>query len=113
MAKRMRALSIRQPYAEQIMDGGKVIEYRRRLTRIRDRVYVYACKAMEPVERYEEAGYAVEEVRRGVLVGTVEIVNCTERDGEYEWHLAAPRRLARPRLVEGMPQAGFFWPFGR
>jgi hypothetical protein len=44
VAKR-RALSIRQPFAELIMRGKKDIEYRSRQTHIRERVFVYACKA--------------------------------------------------------------------
>ena len=40
--KNMRALSIRQPYAEQILRGTKKIEYRGRPTNIRERVYIYA-----------------------------------------------------------------------
>ena len=36
----MRALSIRQPYAEQILRGTKRFEYRSRRTAIRERVYI-------------------------------------------------------------------------
>jgi hypothetical protein len=42
----MRALSIRQPYAELILRGAKTIEYRTRPTRIvGQRFYIYASKA--------------------------------------------------------------------
>jgi len=41
----MRALSIRQPYAELILRGMKTIEYRSRATRIvGERFYIYASK---------------------------------------------------------------------
>ena len=41
----MRALSIRQPYAELILRGVKRIEYRSRPTRIiGERFWIYACK---------------------------------------------------------------------
>ena len=41
----MRALSIRQPYAELILRGIKKIEYRSRRTRIiGERFYIYASK---------------------------------------------------------------------
>lgn len=108
----MRALSIRQPFAEQILAGDKPIEYRSRRTHIRERVYIYASKAPGDAESYEEAGFAVEDLPHGVLVGTVELVDCTGEDGNFEWHLANPKRLKPPRDVEGMPQPGFFWPFG-
>jgi hypothetical protein len=54
--KNMRALSIRQPYAEQSLRGNKKIEYRGRPTNIRERMYIYAsltpgdaedCEAMK------------------------------------------------------------------
>ena len=38
----MRALSVRQPYAELILRGEKKIEYRSKPTNIRERVYLYA-----------------------------------------------------------------------
>ena len=42
----MRALSIRQPYAELILRGIKTAELRSRSTRIvGERFYIYACKA--------------------------------------------------------------------
>ena len=114
MAKaKMRALSIRQPFVEQILTGDKGIEYRSRRTHIRGRVYLYACKAPGDADSYAEAGYEVDELPRGVLVGTVEVVDCTGEDGDFEWHLANPQRLRTPLAVEGMPQPGFFWPFGQ
>jgi len=42
----MRALSIRQPYAELILRGIKTVEYRSRPTRIAgERFYIFASKA--------------------------------------------------------------------
>lgn len=40
----MRALSVRQPYAELIMREEKRVKYRSKPTRIMERVYVYATK---------------------------------------------------------------------
>ncbi|MFO0881098.1 MAG: ASCH domain-containing protein [Gemmataceae bacterium] len=114
MEKQLRALSVRQPYAEMIFTGEKDIEYRGRQTHIRGQVYVYACKAREPAEAYEDAGVDADRLNHGMIVGTVEIVDCKENeDGEFEWHLANPRRLRKPLAVRGVPQPGFFWPFGR
>src|SRR5262249_52856213 len=109
---RMRALSIRQPYAELILAGRKSVEYRSRPVRLRGRVYVYACKSPGPAEVYSRNRLDAADLPHGVLVGTVEIVDCTGSDGEYQWHLARPQRLKRPRAVTAMPQPGFFWPFG-
>lgn len=40
--KAVRALSIRQPYAEQILHGTKRIEYRSKPVRFCERVHIYA-----------------------------------------------------------------------
>lgn len=109
---RMRALSVRQPFAEQILAGEKQIEYRSIRTHIRGRVYIYASKAPGDADSYEEAGYEIEDLPRGMLVGTVELVDCIGEDSEFEWHLANPERLRPPLSVNGMPQPVFFWPFG-
>ncbi len=110
---KMRALSVRQPFAEQIMTGEKQIEYRTQRTHIRGRVYIYACKTPGDAESYTEAGYDVDDLPSGVLVGSVDLVDCTGQDGDFEWHLANPKRLRMRLAVEGMPQPGFFWPFGQ
>jgi len=76
----MRALSIRQPWAELIILGQKIIEVRSQRTNIRERVYIYAGR--NKIEAEEEAriaakfGIDVDGLPRGVLVGTVEIVGC-------------------------------------
>jgi hypothetical protein len=107
MAKpKMRALSIRQPYPEQILTGQKRIEYRTRPTHIRGRVYIYASRKPGDQTDFAADGYTRDDLPRGVLVGTVEIVNCTEGDGDFQWHLANPKRLRTPLVVEGMPQPG-------
>ena len=52
MALPMRALSIRQPYAELILRGVKTIEYRSRRTRIiGERFYIYAARTLGPSRR--------------------------------------------------------------
>jgi hypothetical protein len=109
----MRALSIRQPFAELIMTGDKDIEFRSWRVNLRERVYIYACKSRRAVEEYEEEGFKPEELPHGVLIGTVEIVDCIGEDGAYEWHLANPRRLTSPLRVKAHPQPGFFWPCGK
>jgi hypothetical protein len=65
------------------------------------------------VEVYQEHGLDPDKLQHEMLVGTVEIVDCTEGAGDYEWHLANPKRLKPPLEVESIPQPGFFWPFGR
>jgi hypothetical protein len=51
----MRALSIRQPYAELILRGIKTVEYRSRATRIiGERFYIYASKGAGKVAVWSE-----------------------------------------------------------
>ena len=103
MKKPTRALSIRQPYAEQILRDTKRIEYRSTATRILDeRVYIYASLKPRP---------GGEELPRGVLVGTVEISHCTGGPSEYRWHLRKPRRLSRRLKPQKRPQPAWFRPF--
>ncbi len=108
-----RALSIRQPFAELIMLGKKPIENRRWLTHIRGQVYIYACKTRSGRDYYEENDLNPEELPHGFLVGTVELGECIEKYGEFEWSLSKPQRLVKPLPVKAMPQPGFFWPFGK
>ena len=107
----MRALSVRQPYAELILRGEKTVEYRSRPTKIRERVYLYAAKRPGKVEDFERAGLRSGELPTGVLVGTVEVVGCTGESGACEWHLADPERLREPREPDRHPQPAWFYPF--
>ena len=108
---KMRALSIRQPYAEQILRGKKKIEYRSRPTNIRERVYLYASLTPGYPEDWEEMKMQTDDLPAGVLVGTVEIRDCTGKPGDYEWHLARPERLKRNLKPKKHPQPAWFYPF--
>jgi hypothetical protein len=114
----MRALPIRQPYAELIMLGLKVEEYRSRRTSIRGRVYVYATLNRVDPELEEEIAREcdldVEGLPRGVLVGTVEIYDCQpDPEGGFAWCLRKPERARQPRKPAKPPcSGGFFHPFG-
>lgn len=108
----MRALSVRQPYAELIMRGDKTVEYRSKPTNIRGRVYLYAAKRPGKTEDFEGARLRPAELPTGVLVGTVEVVGCTGELGAFKWHLRSPERLAEPlRRPERHPQPAWFYPF--
>src|SRR5215218_3103712 len=98
----MRALSIRQPFAELILRGLKTIEYRSRPTRIiGERFYIYASKKRAVRERlsvtkadnivvpteklpqwmYELAKlFILDNLPTGVIVGTASISKCTGED---------------------------------
>ena len=123
----MRALSIRQPYAELILRGIKTIEYRSRRTRIiGERFYIYAAKGegTKALRHEGTEGPAVsdtlapalsqretEALPRGVIVGSAVIAQCEANNSHYEWHLTDVKRLKRPRKPKRMPQPVWFTPF--
>jgi hypothetical protein len=119
----MRAISIRQPWAELILRGVKTIECRSRPTRVRGQLWIYATQrlAIRPSLVIVDD---LESLPRGLVVGTAELVGCRplqrsdaraacttiDFDG-YAWLLARPRRLVNPRRPDGHPQPVFFYPF--
>ena len=109
--KRMSALSLRQPNAEQVLRGKKQIEYRNMPTSKRERVYIYASNTPFDQEAWDEINLEPGDLPTGVLVGTVEIVGCRKTKTEYEWDLAKPQRLKRPIKPTNHPQPASFYPF--
>lgn len=116
----MRALSIRQPYAEMILRGEKTIEYRSRPTTIiGERFYIYAARKWAGVNGHNghnSRDIDPQSVSTGVIVGTARIIHCvhppnSSEQGLYEWHLADVKRLKRPRPPQRMPQPVWFKPF--
>ncbi len=110
-----RALSIRQPHAENILSGKKKYEYRTVPTKIHGRVYIYASLKPANLEYFDELGAKPGDYPTGVLVGTVEIIGC-EKDpvyNEYNWELANPERLAEPIKPDNKAQPVWFIPFRR
>lgn len=107
-----RALSLRQPYAEQVLRGEKTIEYRSIVTHVRGRVYIYA--SLTPaIEAFKEMGFEPGSLPTGVLVGTVEVEGCIKPwdDYDYHWQLDHPQRLEQPIKPENHPQPVWFKPF--
>lgn len=137
----MRALSIRQPFAELILTGRKTIEYRTRSTRIiGERFFIYASKAWALREAQDGAIWSRDlavpdepmppwmielaeglrlwkrgELPSGVIVGSAVIERCVALDAApvsmYAWHLAEVRRVDRLRKPARHPQPGWFIPF--
>jgi hypothetical protein len=133
----MRALSIRQPYAELILRGIKTVEYRSRSTRIvGERFHIYAplkrASASDlkiwsrdlampsdalprwMIELAEQVGMieAGALLPTGVIVGSAVIERVTQNDDLFQWHLTDVRRARRLRKPRGHPQPVWFEPFG-
>ena len=106
------ALSIRQPHVEAIFRGIKKIEYRRDATSRRGRILIYSAKLFADdlphwVKKYGFEKVNLDELPRGVVVGSVELYRC---DGG-EWHLRHPVRAKVLRRPTGRPQPIWFTPF--
>jgi hypothetical protein len=108
----MRALSLRQPYVEQVLRGIKKIEYRSSPTRIiGEQFYLYASKMPGPAEGFYKLGCHPADLPTGVLLGTARISKCTGANYDYEWHLTDVKRLKRPRKPTKKAQPAWFNPF--
>lgn len=108
----MLALSIRQPYAELILQGLKTIEYRSARThKIGQRFYIYAAKRPGNPAGFDLLGCSKDDLPTGVIVGSARILNCTKGKRFWEWHLCDVKRLKRKRKPVGQPQPIWFDPF--
>ena len=102
-----RAISIRQPYVEQILRGTKKREFRSRPTSIRERVYLYAALRIADGAR-TKLDLAI--LPRGVIVESVEITDCRDLGDCFGYVLKSPRRYRFPVRAAGQPQPGFWRP---
>jgi predicted transcriptional regulator len=78
----MKALSVKPQYAHLIASGKKSIEYRTWKTNHRGPLVIHSSKP------------------DGFILCLVELVDCVERNGIYEW------RLKNPKAVEQLPWRG-------
>ena len=109
--ERLRALSVRQPHAELIMRGKRMIEYRDKPTKMRGLVYIYASSTPGETSDYERLKIKPGALPTGDLIGTVEVIGCRNGDGCYEWLLADPKRLDETMRPLNQPRPDWFYPF--
>lgn len=115
MAEILRAISIRQPYAELILRGTKPAEYRSRRTNIRERVYIYASlRPADDTSGWRKVGREPGQLPTGVIVGSVEITACKVRrrgkNLDFAYALRNPKRFRNALLPTNQPQPGFWRP---
>lgn len=85
----MKAISIKNPYATQILRGTKTIEYRTWKTDHRGDLLI--CSSANP---------QVPGMLSGSALCVVNLSKITGVDGDYEWHLTDVRKV-KPFLVKG------------
>ena len=108
----VRAISIRQPYAEQILRRLKRVECRSRSTRIRERAWIYASErpADDPTA-WRSVRKKPGELPTGVIVGSAVIVNVRGRaNRDFAYKLAAPKRVSNPKRPWNQPRPVFWRP---
>ena len=109
-----RAISIKQPFVEEILRGIKKYEYRSRPTKIRGRVYLYASLKPRTDGNWKRLKMNPEDSVKGYIVGSVEIVDCVyfEKHECYGYKLKKPKRYKKHMKPKNQPQPCFFFPFG-
>lgn len=111
MTRISRAISIRQPFAELILRGHKFYEYRSTPTKLRERVYIYASlKPKDYKAGWKKLRKEPGQLPVGVIVCSVEIIDCNINANGYAYRLAAPKRLAKTLKPINQPQPKFWFP---
>jgi ASCH domain len=97
----MRALSVKQPWAEQIACGKKKSEYRTWSVNFRGDLLVVASKGRNDEDVIDE-GLNPGKLTYGAAMCVVDLYDVIEdEDGDYAWKLRNPRR------VEPVPVTGY------
>lgn len=109
-----RAISIKQPFIEEILLGRKKYEYRSSPTKIRGRVYLYATSKPRLDVSWRKVKKSPDELPLGVIVGSVDIVDCVQFGHRYYgFKLKNPRRYKKHLKPKNHPQPCFFFPFAK
>lgn len=94
----MKCLSVRQPYAYEIMIGEKTIEYRTWQVNHRGPLLIVAASQSDDPSAKDKDGRPLP---KGVMVCVVDLYDITkDEDGEFEWHLRNPRPVY-PKPIKG------------
>jgi hypothetical protein len=97
----MRALSIRQPYAELILRGVKTVEYRSRPTRIiGDEFYIYAARGRG--QSSEARGEGADATARRIWSDDLAVTDRAGGDAPPAWMLELAGLLILGRLPTGV-----------
>ena len=107
-----RAISIKQPFVELILQGKKKFEYRTISTKIRERVYLYASLKERPEKiLWRQVEKNPGSLPVGMIVGSVEIADCIPNKKEgFAYKLRNPKRLSKPFKPKNQPSPVFWRP---
>ena len=94
----MKALSLKQPWAELIVQGKKVIETRKWKTNFRGEFYIHASKSYDK-DYCEELG--IKNPNTGVIIGKAELVDVKEYKNEDEFRKDFDKHFAKKFVKYG------------
>ncbi|HUX67795.1 MAG TPA: ASCH domain-containing protein [Terriglobales bacterium] len=104
-ARRLKAITLTQPWAEAVARGWKRVETRSWSTPYRGRIAIHAAKGWRAADRYfaVEQGLDPNTLVRGAIVATCRLVDCLFMDRDYldgvcpeeqRWGIFSPGRYA-------------------
>ncbi len=88
----MKALSLKQPWAELILQKKKTIELRKWKTNFRGRFYIHASKSFDK-EKLER--YGLKNLVTGAIVGEAELVDVKIYNNEEEFLKDSDKHMAK------------------
>jgi hypothetical protein len=60
---------------------------------------------------YDIDDISSDELPRGVIIGTVDLYDCTDDGSEFSWHFRLPERATELRAPKNKPMGIWFNPF--
>lgn len=113
----IKAISVRHPWIDLILEGRKTVELRGRATRYRGDLHLQASKTYGPAEKEAAARLGVAAPSPGMLgvvLGKVRLVDCRKvTDEDWTAALAEPRQtrpyawlLEKPKRMKPFPARG-------
>jgi len=113
MNQQIKVLSVKQPFADAIVNGVKLVENRSRSTTFRGKLFIHSSKS-KPTQtdlRYcRQRGFNYDEERSyfGCILGSIELVDVRIDEelpwaipSHYHWILENPRKLKVPIFCKG------------
>jgi len=125
------ALGVQQPWAELLLSGAKTAELRNVPTLVPKSIYIYASQKLsrqiDGLIAATKRGLNLAMLPRGLIIGTVEIVECRpstpadavdalvspdlQRKYPFVWIIANPTRFETPLPIARRPHGIWFFPF--
>lgn len=98
---KIRVLAIRQPWASLIIRGLKNIEVRSKNTFVRGTIAIYASRAIIRKkdlkwvnENYDVPIEQLDDLPTGMIIGTVNLIECKEYESDFHFKLDQRRHLS-------------------